>query len=297
MARCQVVEVVGRPHSGKTAIATDVARHALAAGRCVVWFETTHSAWEVRSRFPSPLLSRPDQLVIHAVPTYAVAVDALRAVVSTLTTTTHLQQRCEQQQQQQQAKVIVFDSIAAIVTPVLGLRVPPAWSGHVALDVVASLLRTAAATVLADVVVTNRVVVVANQHHGSGLNMNQGQSRQQEQYTALGNKWAAFVDASIFLSRCCDDYGSSGNGEGDDNDDADVRGHGEEEGDREDVFNDSERHRGNVRKEYNAKNNMDGDGRRGDGTDRVVVDVLIKTKRQRSIACRIAICAAGITDV
>lgn len=195
----------------------------------------------------------------------------------------------------------MFDSIAAIVTPVLGLRVPPAWSGHVALDVVASLLRTAAATGLADVVVTNRVVAVgavANQHHGSALNHGHS-SRQQEQYAALGNKWAAFVDVSIFLSRCFDDDGSNGNDEGDDNVESDVRGHEgeEEEGNRENVFNDSERHQDNVHMQYNAENNKDGDRRRSDRTDRVVVDVLIKSKRQRSTACRIAICAAGITDV
>lgn len=80
--------------------------------------------------------------------------------------------------------VVVLDAPNAIISPVLGLRLPPAWSGHVALERIALHLRWLAVRKLAAVVVTNRLV-----------------SEPPPPRPALGNRWAAFVDVCITLSR------------------------------------------------------------------------------------------------
>lgn len=80
-------------------------------------------------------------------------------------------------------KLLVFDSVANVLAPVLGLR-DGAWSGHVALNHVAVELRWFASQVDASVLVTNRVV-------RDGARMK----------PALGNTWAALVDVSVVVER------------------------------------------------------------------------------------------------
>lgn len=81
-------------------------------------------------------------------------------------------------------KLIVFDSVATILSPLLGLRLPPSWTGHVALDQISALLRWFAIETSAAVLITNRLVSTNSVPH-----------------PALGLKWTCFVDVSICLSR------------------------------------------------------------------------------------------------
>lgn len=178
-------------------LALSFAARILSTGGGVLWLETTHSAWEIRTRVCSLMATRRPPhaaslaLVVVPVPTIVDALAALAAVKADLlfmrvlppTTATTPQPRGVFGALSR-LRLVVFDSAAAVLSPLLGLRIPPAWSGHVALDQLAIALRWLAAETCAAVIVTNRVVM-----------------KNQRPHPALGNKWMCFVDVNLTLQR------------------------------------------------------------------------------------------------
>lgn len=90
-------------------------------------------------------------------------------------------------------RLVVFDCVASVLAPVLGLRIPPAWTWHVAVDRLARQLRWLAMETGAAVLLTNRLTA-------------QGKP-------ALGRKWSSFVDVSLTLRREDDLQPRDGDGE------------------------------------------------------------------------------------
>jgi RAD51-like protein 3 len=80
--------------------------------------------------------------------------------------------------------LVVFDSPAAILSPVLGWRLPDGWTGHAFSNRLASQLRTIASSSNAVVLMTNRLV------HGE---------RDRERRVALGRSWLHVADTRVFL--------------------------------------------------------------------------------------------------
>lgn len=197
----RVTQFSGQTLSGKTAIASSFAASILSAGHGVVWLETTHSVWEVTTRLTSQVQQNPSNnqrqvqlpLMVFAIPTLESAKEALSALRSDILLLNNLIPEKEIDDASvsnlsiktlARLRLVVFDSVAAILSPLLGLRVPPAWSGHVAMDEIASALRWFTVRRDISVIVTNRVV------SGTG-NLHPG----------LGNKWTAFVDVNVMLNK------------------------------------------------------------------------------------------------
>lgn len=211
LASGRVVQLCGQTLSGKTALAVRLAARVLSTGGGVIWLETTHSTWEVETRLISlahhkigevPSSSFPSSsssclpLAVFGVPTYTAVMTTLAAIRDDISLLLALPQVVHKPTAQLadddalraalcRLRLVVLDSAAAVLSPLLGLRIPPAWSGHVALDHISGALRWLTVHSNAAVVVTNRVVAPMTAAH-----------------PALGNKWAAFVDVSAILS--CD---------------------------------------------------------------------------------------------
>lgn len=195
----------GQSLSGKTALALSFAATVLATGGGVVWFEATHSPWEIERRLIDLLATCQDaiqsppfsaiSLVIVPIASIAQACEALTCVRNDVVMARVLPSgSCTASSTKSvlqavfNLKLVVFDSVATILSPLLGLRIQPGWTGHVALDQLAALLRWFAAEGRAAVVITNRVTI-----------------KQGKVMPALGNKWASFVDISLTLHREDDD--------------------------------------------------------------------------------------------
>lgn len=84
-------------------------------------------------------------------------------------------------------RILVFDSIASVVAPMLGLKSSDGWNGHVGMSEIARALRWFAWKGVC-VVVTNRVV-----RDGRGT------------HAALGKFWEAFVDVNILMEQVEED--------------------------------------------------------------------------------------------
>lgn len=84
-------------------------------------------------------------------------------------------------------RILVFDSIASIVAPMLGLKSSDGWNGHVGMSEIARALRWFAWKGVC-VIVTNRVV-----RDGRGM------------HAALGKFWEAFVDVNILMEQVEED--------------------------------------------------------------------------------------------
>lgn len=78
-------------------------------------------------------------------------------------------------------RVLVFDSVASVVAPMLGLKADGGWNGHVGMSKIARALRWFAWKGVC-VVVTNRVVRDSRGVHA-----------------ALGRFWETFVDINMIM--------------------------------------------------------------------------------------------------
>lgn len=215
----RVTQLAGQSLTGKTAIALEFAKSVLFANGGVLWFETTHSPWEIHTRLSASLsqspattpVSRSDvsasdspaivtphsrlRLAVFPVPTFDTTMLAMSAVqrdILLLRGLEHLPTTGDTQSNNLvdvlcNLKLVVFDSVATILSPLLGLRLPLAWTGHVALDQISALLRWFATETCSAVLITNRLVATNAIAH-----------------PALGLKWASFVDVSITLLRDSD---------------------------------------------------------------------------------------------
>lgn len=212
----RVTQFCGHSLSGKTALALEFAKSVLLSGNGVIWFESTHSSWEIETKL-SILMSQsahdrpenrsagsPDRfptdeassfskalLTVIPVPTLSDTIRALSAVNRDVRFLRLLQDvPCTSATNNKllavlrKMRLIVFDAAATILSPVLGLRLPPCWTGHVALEHVCVLLRSLAIETNAAVITTNRLVGSSEPPHA-----------------ALGAKWATFVDVSVHLIR------------------------------------------------------------------------------------------------
>jgi hypothetical protein len=94
----------------------------------------------------------------------------------------------------QKLALVVFDSPAAILSPVLGWRLPDGWTGHAFSNRLASQLRTIASTSNAVVLMTNRLV--------------RGE-RDSDRRVALGRSWVHIADTRVFLEESHSDLADS----------------------------------------------------------------------------------------
>lgn len=193
-----ITQLAGQPATGKTHSALAIAAHALRGG-AVVWLDSssTHAIFSRISTILAALTVDPierdlllSRLIVLPASTVSTALACLRALRKDLVTQhSVLGERSLSQDGPQKhlatvlarLKLVVFDSVANVLAPVLGLRDGP-WSGHVALNQCATELRWISSRTDAAVLVTNRVV------------------RDRERLKpALGNTWTALVDVSIRL--------------------------------------------------------------------------------------------------
>lgn len=214
-----VTQLAGQSLTGRTAIALEFAKSVLIANGGVLWFETTHSPWEIHTRLSASLSHPPTttpvsrsnvsasdspgivfppsrlRLAVFPVPTFDTTMLAMSVVqrdILLLRGLEHLPTTGNTQSDNladvlRNLKLVVSDSVATILSPLLGLRLPLSWTGHVALDQISALLRWFATETCSAVLITNRLVATNAIAH-----------------PALGLKWTSFIDVSISLSRDSD---------------------------------------------------------------------------------------------
>lgn len=165
-----VIQLCGRPLSGKTLMCVNIAASVLRAGDDVIWIDTSAGVWQIRTAVN--MLSSVDHLQIRSVSSGIEAIDVLRDIVSKINPLPH----------QRKPRLLVFDSPASLLAPLLGLKRSKGHSGHSTMQRVTNLINRFTTLCGACTVVTNRTV-------DNGMK------------PALGNAWACFADMRLFLKR------------------------------------------------------------------------------------------------
>lgn len=202
-----LVDVIGAPGSGKTQLCLTVAAIAAAAGKGVVLFDT-NAALSVR-RVAAILEARKVSAkeaekacgrIIHIpVATLADAESALSrlsddiCVAKTIAPASMTLQSCSGSVDGKSVNVqdiladvgvIVFDSVASLLSPALGHRRPDGWDGYACSNSLAAHFRSLARMTRATLLVTNRRL---------------GRDGDSECKGALGRSWAHVCDAKVYL--------------------------------------------------------------------------------------------------
>jgi hypothetical protein len=204
----ELVELVGLPGSGKTQLCLTAAAAAASSGKGVVLFDTSAAlsvdrivdilaACDVSPRGINDALRRT---LVIPVGTLAEAGQALSRLVDDVLTVRAAGRTAGRANGQassdgQDANVsatailrdvglIVFDSPAALLAPVLGWRWPDGWTGYACSNEIATRLRALANLTRARVLTTNRQVRAEQE----------GDLR-----AALGRSWAHVCDVRLFL--------------------------------------------------------------------------------------------------
>lgn len=181
----RIIQLTGASLSGKTRTALSFASSVLDEGHSVIWLETTTSTYEVHTALRA--LSGDDNLsrfLIIPLKNFEHAISVLQAIKEDFKTLQILKPgESSAEQLLAKPRLIVLDSLATFVAPVLGLRTRN-FSGHAALNQILALLRWLATRSSASIVVTNRVV-----RAGNGVK------------PALGNLLASYADVTMLFER------------------------------------------------------------------------------------------------
>jgi hypothetical protein len=204
----ELVELVGLPGSGKTQLCLTAAAAAASSGKGVVLFDTSAAlsvdrivdilaACDVSPRGINDALRRT---LVIPVGTLAEAGQALSRLVDDVLTVRaagrtaggangRASSDCQDANVSATAilrdvGLIVFDSPAALLAPVLGWRWPDGWTGYACSNEIATRLRALANLTRARVLTTNRQVRAEQE----------GDLR-----AALGRSWAHVCDVRLFL--------------------------------------------------------------------------------------------------
>lgn len=188
-----VIQLAGASNTAKTQTAFTIAANALISRHGVIWLDTScisavhtriHSILHARHVTPEDIATIADALLVLPASSHDQAIHALHTIrrdSELLETVAHesVGVACAISA----VRVLVFDSIASVVAPMLGLKTDDGWNGHVGMSEIARALRWFAWKGVC-VVVTNRVV-----RDGRGM------------HPALGRFWEAFVDVDIMTEQ------------------------------------------------------------------------------------------------
>jgi RAD51-like protein 3 len=204
-----LVDIIGPSGSGKTQLCLTAAAAVAASGRSVILFDTSAalSVCRIVDMLEACHASAADvdaclRRIVHVpVATVGEAETALQrladdvrlaSVTPPTTLTLRLSTRvCSAVEVDMQAVLssvglIVFDSIAALLAPVLGRKWSDGWTGFACSNVLARHLRQLADLTKATVLITNRQVKL----EGRGDDLQRG---------ALGRSWSHVSNVKVFL--------------------------------------------------------------------------------------------------
>ncbi|CAN8063064.1 unnamed protein product [Agarophyton chilense] len=173
-----VVQMSAASRGGKTMMCVRLAATVLRGGGSVVWVDSGAGVWQV-----SAVVGRLASVARLSVVCVSSACDALRELERLVR---HLQLHALDVAAPK-PRLLVFDSPAALLAPVLGLRASSAYSGHTVMHQIAAAVNRFVLLSDATALLTNRVVGVATR-------------------PALGNAWSAFVDVHLLLQRLHSDH-------------------------------------------------------------------------------------------
>lgn len=177
----RIVQLCGGPASYKTHVALALAKATLCSDQSVIWLDTSNASRDIANY----LGSSPDVVAISltAVEHAAAVLRALLEDHAVLSVIGKIPEEGDLSRVVVKARLLVLDSLGALIAPLMGLRTTDAWSGHVALNEIAVLLRQCATQLSVTVVVVNRTV-------GGDVPR-----------PALGNLWSSFADVTVTLER------------------------------------------------------------------------------------------------
>ncbi|KAI0560831.1 P-loop containing nucleoside triphosphate hydrolase [Gracilaria domingensis] len=165
-----VIQLCGRSLAGKTLICVSLVAAALRHAHHVVWIDTCAGRWQVQTAVAR--LACPARLTVISVCSVS---QALREIA-------RLSSQYHPLSTVPKPRLLVFDSPAALLAPILGLKGSAGWSGHAAMQHLTASINQFVTLSSATVLLTNRVVDNATR-------------------PALGNIWSAFVDEQLLLKR------------------------------------------------------------------------------------------------
>ncbi|PXF46324.1 DNA repair protein RAD51-like [Gracilariopsis chorda] len=167
-----VLQLYGTSLAGKTMICISLAAAVLKQTQRVIWLDTCAGEWLLRAAVSNHSDAQIDLLTVRTATNAPQIVHQLRALISELPSLPNAPM----------PRLLIFDSPASVLSPVLGLKGPNGWSGHTAMQQITTLISRFITLSSATVVVTNRVVDSATR-------------------PALGNIWSNFVDVHLFCQR------------------------------------------------------------------------------------------------
>jgi RAD51-like protein 3 len=206
-----IVEITGGPGSGKTQMCLTIAAAVAGGGEGVVLLDSSGSmdcdrisdiliAWGFNKAEVEESL---DLILVIPVPSIESADAALKSLIEDVLSTSALfpsqfgidnidsvcqvdclEDQCTMIHPLQKLALVIFDSPAALLGPVLGLRWPDGWTGYAFSSKIAGQLRELANVSNAVILTTNRLVRV---------------ECERERRAALGRSWSHVSDTRVFL--------------------------------------------------------------------------------------------------
>lgn len=167
-----VLQLYGSSLTGKTMMCISLAAAVLNQNQPVLWLDTCATEWLIRAAISNQSDGRTDLLTVRTASSAPQAVRQLQTLISQLPSLPNAPM----------PRLLVFDSPASLLSPVLGLKAPNGCTGHTVMQQLTTLINTFITLSSATVVVTNRVVDSATR-------------------PALGNVWSNFVDVHLFCQR------------------------------------------------------------------------------------------------
>lgn len=225
LRQASVVQVAGHSASGKTQLALSIVASALKEKHGVAWIGAGDG--HVQSRLIRVLKERHEQnvelclrdIIFFQVADTPSAVDCVDGIADDCVAvrTAGPEMFIPHDSEQRDAggddskqfpnffphvlhrmRLVVFDSPAHVLSTVLGMKAADGWSGHVAINQLATSLRALATSTLATVFITNRLLDVRK----DAFPFADG-----HQFVGLGKSWTFLPDVQIVLETMCEQMG------------------------------------------------------------------------------------------